>query len=260
MVVVEPSAISSSGLYLFFKKLSSLFCCLIIFAKVSLRVYQWNEMKKNNCSRVKQALQLSEQKLLIFKIRCRLTEIKTKQKNSVWVARHWSAARLLGTPNLQHPSPLFLMGGQKISKRFLEKLILQPEFYVWQIISWLYKLLWCRGCPQLRTHFLSSWQIYYWLIDSLADSDSSVCRCFGGQMSWDKSVCIGSTYDVTDETITHQIVDRPNVDKQYINRWRNVVVFVVSDILFMFQVPVILLFLLKILNTGSLTSFWYIYC
>ncbi|XP_037536370.1 pescadillo [Nematolebias whitei] len=44
-------------------------------------------------------------------------------------------------------------------------------------------------------------------------------RCFGGQVSWDKSVCIGSTYDVTDETITHQIVDRPNVDKQYINRY-----------------------------------------
>lgn len=43
-------------------------------------------------------------------------------------------------------------------------------------------------------------------------------RCFGGEVSWDKSVCIGSTYEVTDETITHQIVDRPNVDKQYINR------------------------------------------
>lgn len=47
----------------------------------------------------------------------------------------------------------------------------------------------------------------------------SSSRCFGGQVSWDKSVCIGSTYDVTDETITHQIVDRPNVDKQYINRY-----------------------------------------
>lgn len=43
-------------------------------------------------------------------------------------------------------------------------------------------------------------------------------RCFGGEVSWDKSVCIGSTYEVTDETITHQIVDRPNIDKQYINR------------------------------------------
>lgn len=43
-------------------------------------------------------------------------------------------------------------------------------------------------------------------------------RCFGGEVSWDKSVCMGSTYDVTDETITHHIVDRPNMDKQYINR------------------------------------------
>lgn len=43
-------------------------------------------------------------------------------------------------------------------------------------------------------------------------------RCFGGEVSWDKSVCIGSTYEVTDETITHQIVDRPDINKQYINR------------------------------------------
>uniref|UniRef100_A0A3B4GI53 Pescadillo homolog n=1 Tax=Pundamilia nyererei TaxID=303518 RepID=A0A3B4GI53_9CICH len=41
----------------------------------------------------------------------------------------------------------------------------------------------------------------------------------GSQVSWDKSVCIGSTYDVTDETITHQIIDRPSVGKQYINRY-----------------------------------------
>uniref|UniRef100_M3ZZU4 Pescadillo homolog n=1 Tax=Xiphophorus maculatus TaxID=8083 RepID=M3ZZU4_XIPMA len=51
------------------------------------------------------------------------------------------------------------------------------------------------------------------------ESLAFVIRCFGGQVSWDKSVCIGSTYDVTDETITHQIVDRPNVDKQYMNRY-----------------------------------------
>lgn len=51
------------------------------------------------------------------------------------------------------------------------------------------------------------------------ESLAFIIRCFGGQVSWDKSVCIGSTYDVTDETITHQIVDRPNVDKQYINRY-----------------------------------------
>lgn len=51
------------------------------------------------------------------------------------------------------------------------------------------------------------------------ESLAFVIRCFGGEVSWDKSVCIGSTYDVTDETITHHIVDRPNTDKQYINRY-----------------------------------------
>ncbi|XP_015253864.1 PREDICTED: pescadillo homolog [Cyprinodon variegatus] len=51
------------------------------------------------------------------------------------------------------------------------------------------------------------------------ESLAFVIRCFGGEVSWDKSVCIGSTFDVTDETITHQIVDRPNVDKQYMNRY-----------------------------------------
>uniref|UniRef100_A0A1A8J994 Pescadillo homolog n=1 Tax=Nothobranchius kuhntae TaxID=321403 RepID=A0A1A8J994_NOTKU len=51
------------------------------------------------------------------------------------------------------------------------------------------------------------------------ESLAFIIRCFGGQVSWDKSVSIGSTFDVTDETITHQIVDRPNFDKQYINRY-----------------------------------------
>ncbi|CAB1453396.1 unnamed protein product [Pleuronectes platessa] len=51
------------------------------------------------------------------------------------------------------------------------------------------------------------------------ESLAFVIRCFGGEVSWDKSVCIGSTYEVSEETITHQIVDRPNVDKQYINRY-----------------------------------------
>ncbi|XP_070807119.1 pescadillo homolog [Pituophis catenifer annectens] len=46
-----------------------------------------------------------------------------------------------------------------------------------------------------------------------------VIRCFGGKVSWDKSVCIGATYDVTDPRITHQIVDRPNVEKQVIGRY-----------------------------------------
>ncbi|XP_072289083.1 pescadillo [Eucyclogobius newberryi] len=51
------------------------------------------------------------------------------------------------------------------------------------------------------------------------ESLAFVIRCFGGEVSWDKSVCIGSTYEVSDEAITHQIVDRPSVDKQYINRF-----------------------------------------
>ncbi|XP_028271000.1 pescadillo [Parambassis ranga] len=51
------------------------------------------------------------------------------------------------------------------------------------------------------------------------ESLAFVIRCFGGEVSWDKSVCIGSTYEVTEETITHHIVDRPSIDKQHINRY-----------------------------------------
>lgn len=58
-------------------------------------------------------------------------------------------------------------------------------------------------------------------------------RCFGGEVSWDKSVCIGSAYEVTDETITHQIVDRPNIEKQFLNRYRNVVPFFLFSTLFL---------------------------
>nr|XP_033812781.1 LOW QUALITY PROTEIN: pescadillo homolog [Geotrypetes seraphini] len=46
-----------------------------------------------------------------------------------------------------------------------------------------------------------------------------VIRSFGGEVSWDRSVCIGATYNVDDTTITHQIVDRPALDKQVINRY-----------------------------------------
>ncbi|XP_037114747.1 pescadillo [Syngnathus acus] len=51
------------------------------------------------------------------------------------------------------------------------------------------------------------------------ESLAFVIRCFGGEVSWDRTVCIGSTYDETDETITHHIVDRPSVGTQYINRY-----------------------------------------
>ncbi|XP_063000342.1 pescadillo homolog isoform X1 [Elgaria multicarinata webbii] len=46
-----------------------------------------------------------------------------------------------------------------------------------------------------------------------------VIRCFGGEVSWDKSVCIGATYDGTDPKITHQIIDRPGLEKQVIGRY-----------------------------------------
>ncbi|XP_010131849.1 PREDICTED: pescadillo homolog, partial [Buceros rhinoceros silvestris] len=46
-----------------------------------------------------------------------------------------------------------------------------------------------------------------------------VIRCFGGQVSWDKSLCIGATYDVSDRSVTHHIIDRPRVEKQVVGRY-----------------------------------------
>lgn len=43
-------------------------------------------------------------------------------------------------------------------------------------------------------------------------------RCLGGKVSWDNTLFTGATFDENDETITHQIVDRPSVAKQYISR------------------------------------------
>lgn len=43
-------------------------------------------------------------------------------------------------------------------------------------------------------------------------------RSFGGQVSWDSTVFPGATFDENDETITHQVVDRPSMSKQYISR------------------------------------------
>ena len=45
-----------------------------------------------------------------------------------------------------------------------------------------------------------------------------VIRSCDGEVSWDSSIFPGATYDETDESITHQIVDRPSVDKQYLSR------------------------------------------
>uniref|UniRef100_A0A1A9V9M0 Pescadillo homolog n=1 Tax=Glossina austeni TaxID=7395 RepID=A0A1A9V9M0_GLOAU len=43
-------------------------------------------------------------------------------------------------------------------------------------------------------------------------------RSFGARVSWDSTVFSGATFDESDETITHQIVDRPSLNKQYISR------------------------------------------
>ena len=45
-----------------------------------------------------------------------------------------------------------------------------------------------------------------------------IIRSFGGDVSWDKSLCIGATYDITDSCITHQIVDRPGQQTPVIGR------------------------------------------
>ncbi|XP_050508796.1 pescadillo homolog [Diabrotica virgifera virgifera] len=46
-----------------------------------------------------------------------------------------------------------------------------------------------------------------------------VIRCFGGEVSWDKTMFVGSTFNEDDECITHQIVDRPSMEKQFISRY-----------------------------------------
>ncbi|KAL6448479.1 hypothetical protein ACFW04_000408 [Cataglyphis niger] len=46
-----------------------------------------------------------------------------------------------------------------------------------------------------------------------------ILRCFGGEVSWDKLLFVGATFDENDETITHQIVDRPSMNKQYVSRY-----------------------------------------
>ncbi|KAL1452051.1 hypothetical protein WDU94_006368, partial [Cyamophila willieti] len=44
-------------------------------------------------------------------------------------------------------------------------------------------------------------------------------RSFGAKVSWDKNMFVGATFPEDDETITHQIVDRPSIGKQYISRY-----------------------------------------
>ncbi|XP_036369120.1 pescadillo homolog isoform X2 [Octopus sinensis] len=46
-----------------------------------------------------------------------------------------------------------------------------------------------------------------------------IIRSFGGEVSWSNTGSLGHTYQEDDETISHQIVDRPNQDKKYLSRY-----------------------------------------
>jgi len=45
-----------------------------------------------------------------------------------------------------------------------------------------------------------------------------IIRCFGGEVSWDETVGIGSTYTEKDDGITHQLIDRPSINNQRLDR------------------------------------------
>ena len=44
-------------------------------------------------------------------------------------------------------------------------------------------------------------------------------RCLGGDVSWDNTVAPGATYSETDASITHQVGDRPAVEKTHLGRF-----------------------------------------
>lgn len=46
-----------------------------------------------------------------------------------------------------------------------------------------------------------------------------IIRCFGGTVSWGNTGTIGYTYQEDDQTITHQIVDRPQQEKKFLSRY-----------------------------------------
>lgn len=51
------------------------------------------------------------------------------------------------------------------------------------------------------------------------ESLAFLLRSCGGTVSWDATVALGSSYKDTDETITHQITDRPKSDRQFLSRY-----------------------------------------
>ena len=66
----------------------------------------------------------------------------------------------------------------------------------------------------------------YWCQDFLevdSNNDASCyhflsIRSFGGEVSWDCTTSVGATYAESDETITHQIMDRPEQKHSFLTR------------------------------------------
>lgn len=50
------------------------------------------------------------------------------------------------------------------------------------------------------------------------ESLTFIIRAFGGEVSWDKSLFAGATFDESDGTITHQIVDRTSLPERRLDR------------------------------------------
>jgi len=51
------------------------------------------------------------------------------------------------------------------------------------------------------------------------ESLTFILRACGGTVSWDATVAVGSSYKESDESITHQITDRPKSDRQFLSRY-----------------------------------------
>ena len=50
------------------------------------------------------------------------------------------------------------------------------------------------------------------------ESLTFVIRSFGGVVSWEETGSAGAPYPESDETITHQVVDRPSLSHRYLSR------------------------------------------
>lgn len=50
------------------------------------------------------------------------------------------------------------------------------------------------------------------------ESLTFIIRSFGGEVSWDENLFAGATFNESDPSITHQIVDRPSLSERHVNR------------------------------------------